>query len=406
MKLNVRPLLAPRFRPGLTALVAAAALGTTLALPCHALASAWQDAPNSLGAQIREAGDATEYRGEIRAFIDAQFQAMQGDDRAAAKDARDKLLRELSSTAGTDSFRSVLSSQIAQALPSIQSNDDAFVRINAAIVAEDAARRTGNSDLVGPVTTALGDASAGVSLWGLKSAESLLGQSLASNGDRDQLVPAVVNAVKKFDTNGPVAEEAYNTLMMRISDNPPAPNVLDRAVPVIIPAALDLMEYRLEKYRGEASEDEPVAQPAMPLAEVDGLILISHPATWQRIDPATRERAIKTMRDLMTAVLAAEVKADEADDVEARRELGTLRGRIASATQAIALRDSSNANVSAMSEAADYVKKLPIQVPSKLLQPEVEKLLTGIETAYPNIGDRPDFGMAPATPDDADTPDK
>ena len=365
-----------------TGLALVGALG--LAFAGASSVAAVQNAPASLSNQIRTSSNAGEFRVDIESFLKAKIESVRGSDLAAAAQAREAILKEIADPAASASFKDEYARQLSLLLPGLLKEGRFFTRLNGAIILEDVARRTGSGRLVEVTTDALGDESAGVAIWAVKAAEPLMAESLARNGNRDPLVPAVIQTVKTFPDNGALAEEAYRTLMIRLTGgNVVDMRVLDKAIPVVVPATLDVMDFRMAQYDPAA-----VASPETPMAEVDGLLLVSHPATWGRIDGETQTRMMKTLRDLTADSLQTLLAAIEADDDEMRDSLGNLLKRIGSSVQAISQLDAGNANAAALGQAARAVKDLPVRSAAQLFEQQGEALLAAMEAAYPDIGGR------------------
>ena len=393
---------------------AALAAALALAVPAfsaHAQQNGQQNGqpPQSLSEEIRTTDNATAARGEITAFIDGQIAQMQ-QGAAQAVAARPRLLAAVEGTI-SDGFRDEYTRLLGESVARALDSDDAFVRLNAAIAVEGVAARTRGAALVPAVVKMLEDESPGVSLYGIKAARSMLEGSILQDGGRDPLLPAMRAAVERHRRVGPVADETYVTLLSNFrAGNGANPAFVSRGVPILVPATLDLIEYRTGLFGpGVPDEQNPLPEPLppsvppQPLAEADGILLITFPTVWPRVSAEQKLRSVATLRNLMLAARDAAVATAESVDAAAdageaeerekranlRIDLTTLARRAAQGLQAIASGDAvpqaNPAGMSGLATAAAELANLPRQVPIQQLVERVDATAAALEEAFPTL---------------------
>ena len=215
---------------------------------------------------------------------------------------------------------------------------------------------------------------------------------------------------------GALAEDAYRALSMRLLAGRQVSDLaLNRGVPQVVAAALDIAEGRLAQYGpGEPPADGgepppsplPPRTPPQPLAETEALLLITFPNVWPVQEADQRRRSVRTLRDMLVVLLDATVRATESVDAEdlsgderdaraaLRADLTLLLQRTANAFQTVATRESLGAAGDQLDEAATAVARLPTVVPEDLLRENVGALLDAVAAAYPDLPPAPRVGAA------------
>ena len=398
-----RPSAVRRLARRAAGLVPALALAAGLAAALPHVALAQIGGGNSLPGAVLNSPETPESRQAINAFLDAQLAKLMTADAPAVAAARDALIDPIRAPGTSLAFRNVYGELVAakftdaldKAAPApgdeVQDAKNALIRLNLAIVTERAARYTQSEQLGTVVAKLIADPAAQVSLWGVKAASPLLPLLLdnALTTKRDATVPAIVAAARRFPDNGPLAEEIYETLKMRIFDrtSPPAAAAFDNGVPVVLPAVLDVMGLRTAKY-GTGGQT-----PVEPLAEQNALVFVTYPEVWRRLSAADKGRSVGTIRDLMNAAVAA---AAEQPSQQARKDLTTLLARIGSALQTVgtALGGAPGGSDAAagLDRAAKSLSGVSSGTPPDDLKRYAAAIDTAIKVAYPDVP------AGPATP--------
>ena len=264
------------------------------------------------------------------------------------------------------------------------------------------------------VESLVSDESPGVSLWGMKAARAVLAESVRQTpAGREPIVPRVVESATRNLRAGPVADEAFGALSLRVDDPSRRPDefVLERAAPQVANATLDIVEARLALYDpagSEASRPLP-ATPPMPLAERRAVLLLTDPLIWPRLDDAARGRTVRVFRDaaatLSRSVAAAADARSEAEDDAARERAAQLREdltgllkSVASGFVAIADRVG-GAGSDAVKAAADEIVRQPTVVQNDVLLGLTDDLVAAVGEMYPDLPPPPGTPEAPEAPD-------
>ena len=341
-------------------------------VPAVALAAAlgfgaWTGAANgqtvkSLPSQVIVGTDPNAIRAAAGPFVKQQAKRLADAGPAEAADARQSLLSPLAGGAATGQFLATYASEIADAIAPVATNNDPRVRLNAAIVVARVAEASGSTDLTDPIKTLLQDSSPGVVIWAVKASASVLPfvQNDQLLRQRAQLDQAVVAAVKANPDSGPIAQEAYNALILKLDNrgfmqNPPQ-GYVGRVLPGALESVHEMLAFRLDLYGAGVTPPEPAVeqQPVNFLVDV---------TVWPRQTPPGRQRSIEQMAAL--ALRASEALNDPGaqDDglkpllavigsgfrvvgqLENQSSLGAAAQRLASATGPTATSDQITAAV-------------------------------------------------------------
>ena len=409
------------------ALAAALAAGFVAAPPAPAQDSpqGQDSAPETIDPVVRTSGNAARERPLIDAFVRGQAQALrEAQDPAAAAAVRRRLIEQVSgdfSTSFADEYGRALVEQVRPVL----AEQGPFVRLNTAIAVREVAARTGTPRLVPLAQALIEDEFTGVSLWGIKSAEALLPESVRQNAaGREPLIGTIVAAVERNPQAGPIADEAYHALLLRVDDvgqRRPDEFVLERAADQLAQAVQAIMARRTAQYGPPADPllaDDPErasplpTTPPIPLAERQAVILLTDPQVWPKQGAPAQRATLTAFRDLTlrleTAVAAANAAANAAEDdsetqeaaSQLRKDLTDLLKRLASAFSYVASGEG-GPDVDALRAAADDLANQPPTLPDEVLREKVGALLTAVQAVYPDLPPPPQAtGQPPA--DDAD----
>ena len=411
------------------ALAAALAAGSAAAPPALAQDAAQNRpaAPETIDPSVRTSGNAARDREVIDAFVRGQAQALRdAPDPATAAEVRGRLVEQVGgefSTSFADEYGRALVEQVRPVL----GEQSPFVRLNTAIAVSEIAARTGSPRLVPLAQALIEDEFAGVSLWGIKSAEALLPESVRQNAaGREPLIGTIVTAVERNPQAGPIADEAYHALLLRVDDvgqRRPGEFVLERAADQLAGAVQAIMARRTAQYgpppdpalAADPDEASPLpTTPPIPLAERQAVILLTDPQVWPKQGPQAQRATLTAFRDLSlrleTAIAAANDAAQAAEDgsetqeaaSQLRKDLTDLLKRLASAFSYVASRDG-GPNVDALRAAADDLANQPPTLPDDVLREKVEALLAAVQAVYPDLPPPPEGTAPPA--EDADEGD-
>ncbi len=155
----------------------------------------------------------------INQYVVKFVKQLTGEDRQASADARRELIKPTDPTANPSAgFMTAYSMAISQQLKPAVVHPDALVRLNAALVIEALARRGAGGPFEGLIVQLIGDSSAGLSVWGLRSGSWLLPDQLTAAGGPGVVVQAVANVPVLHPDSGPAIEEAYDALAKRLGE--------------------------------------------------------------------------------------------------------------------------------------------------------------------------------------------
>ncbi len=355
--------------------VAAAAV-----LPLADARPAWaaQDVPN-LSARIRGSEEPVAFRNEIDAFLDYHVSRLLGDDPVAVGQAREALSNQVGDQQATISFKNLYADLLVNRLQRAAANEATFNQLNIAIVAERLARLTGSTRLGPLITTLAEDDDAQVALWAAQAAQPIFPEllSAAGSGDTNRLTRAMVESVKRFPGNGPLAEDVYETLSMRITEaRPPSRAVLERGASTVVPALHDLMAFRT----GLVTPSAPAPHPR---AELPALVLIVHPFTWPVQTQEQKTATVVRLRDLMVRL------AETAGNMEGdpRREVIEVLTRIGSGFETISGPTVPNGppQLPELYPAAQQLRRAPPTVAQRQLEEYVAGIVDALASTYPDL---------------------
>ncbi len=222
-------------------------------------------AAQSIPSIWKTASDAEGHRAEIARAVDAKIAKLQSDDTEAQKYARQWLIEQAGTTQSpTASFLDVYADVINNALENIANPKKApttqpisiRIRLNAAIINAEVAKRANNARQSVATATFLRDPSEAVVLWGMKAAKYELASQLAQPAvmRRPDLLRAILDAVRAHPGSGAIAAEAYLALSLEKAD----PNLRltsDDSIKELIPQIMDLANFRLSLFADAAPPD-------------------------------------------------------------------------------------------------------------------------------------------------------
>lgn len=249
-------------------------------------------------------------RAQIKSLISQQVAALASGDPTAEQTARTTLVYEVESHSGataSEQYQTEYATDLAAALLPVV-NDPKWglrARLNAAVVTTEVAAKVwrggGDCSVLTPLVQAfLKDKQPAVVLWGIKAARFALG-STVQVGNGDPLAKLIVKAAEANGNSGPIVEEAYNALTFeRLGDKFAANPQFPAWVGPVLPDLIDLMEWRLGRYRAAA---DPPPSPQAERSVAVFLSVTAFPAV--NAQPATRDRALKVMGEMTCSLLHA-----------------------------------------------------------------------------------------------------
>jgi hypothetical protein len=211
--------------------------------------------------EVKSMADATPFRSTIHTFVAGEIDQMAGEDPAATKAARDKLVAECSSDSSA-SYLDVYSQEVNAAVVAMLSKDPPprlRVRLNLAVLVEAIAEIAKTSQVEGAVIKLIDDPADVVVLWGMKAARPVIASVMAqpTPDASDKLILEILPALKKHPKAGYAVGEAYRAL---IPDDPSALSAGQLAV--IFPTVMDILNYRIVRY-SSGVPDSPDAETAV-----------------------------------------------------------------------------------------------------------------------------------------------
>ena len=398
------------------AVAALPAAGPLSLAPVTAAQPAGGQAVNSLPGNVRNADNAREFTSQIDAFVSSQAQALSsgGPDASAA---RGRIVDQVAGDV-SNSFRDEYARALNDALGGLDlAAMEPFPRVNVAIAVEGVARATGNPRLIPVIEKLVKDDSPGVALWGIKAARYVIGESMRqSPPGREPLSKAVLAAVETHSRRGPIAEDGYRALQLRLLDNDGAQVgdlTLSRGVPQVVPASLDILKLRLAMYgptdENDVEEDVvrplPPRTPPSPRAENEVMRLVAYPTVWPRQDANLQKRTVGDLRQALVILRDARILAQEsvnAPDIDTatrdqrsrlREEIATVMNNTANTLQAIASAKT-GAPANSVSAAAQELTKQPIALQPDALRTLTQNLVDAIGEEWADLPPLEDVNFA------------
>jgi hypothetical protein len=219
--------------------------------------------------------------GQIKTFIGNQLGKFREVNTDAVPKGREAIIAEAKggSAAFLAKYAEVVNVEIIDILKNVK---DMRARLNAAIVVARVAELANNTKLEKAVLALLEkNQPEALKLWGMRAARPLLPELVKVNGEKP-LIEAVLNTVKQFPENGPLAEDAYDALNPR--------NATAKAVPTIVESLLDLTAFRIEIYKnGIAGQGGKTLLPDLPDADSTPFNNIFNQGVWTNLDKAKKQ---------------------------------------------------------------------------------------------------------------------
>jgi hypothetical protein len=208
------------------------------------------------------------------AWTAARVAVLQGNNSAARNTAR----QELMSVVDKPGFPVTYPASLAPDLLALLKSSNPRVQLNAAVIAEHLADNTADPALIPVATALLESKSDALALWGVKTARPYVA---AGNV---KLASHIVAAVKTHEDSGPIAEEAYRTL---VSANGAAGKGTAAAT---LPDVLNVLESRTRLYSSASAPPSPGAEAPVPV-----FLSIT---CWPAASAAERKRILSDLGDL------------------------------------------------------------------------------------------------------------
>lgn len=347
---------------------------------------------------MKTAADARPYANDINAFLKAQIAALADEKNPPAQQrARDLIVREGSSAGATPtaSYLEVYAGALNDQLTALTAPTvPVRVRLNAAITLARTAKYTNNGKLAPVAAKFVQDPCIAVSLWGVKAAQFIL-PSMASQGKRDPLASAIVDAAKKQAANGDLVEEVYNAFMIDQRQ------INEQTAAALLPDLLRLFTQRTEAYASTT--------PSRPELERRGINALTMRNLWDtKVGAAARPAIMQELSNLISLVAQ---HAAARSDTERGEFVATLKNA-GDALTAISNRVGNDADLAAagkalkdmtngMSEQEILDRATHAEVAIRARFPEVKPAPKMSDTA---VRPEPSVEEDAASPDDAAKP--
>ena len=295
----------------------------------------------------------TEFRGPVKAFVDAQAAVLASSDAAAQSAARQALVAELDGSEVTDSFKAVYSEAVGTSLAASVASKDLPARLAAAIVAARVADR-GVATAVRPLTLKLlADESEPIAVWGIRSARPL---ASGRSGRVDaEVATAAAAAAARFGTPTTTAE-AYKAIIGDLTVVPLGTVDAIRGVQTVVAA-------RIAGY----------ATAAEPRIETDAVNFLANTRVWNAPGVTLADRARSA--DLLVKLLAATATRIEASAGTAQQQFREVSIATARAIRAVGREVGSDAIDKAAAAVANNTSPAEI----KAIAANVARALAGVK---------------------------
>lgn len=260
---------------------------------------------------VKSSSTPSAFHVQIVDAINKEAAALATGNQAAVQTAREHLIAEAEGHEGvvaTPEYQAEYAADLVPALaPLIAPTQQFRVQLNAAVVAGRVAEIVhsgGAADQFAKLADAmLKDKQPAVVIWGMKTAKYVLGSLVQKNhGNTGGFDKLVVNAVKTHADSGPLVEgqlveEAYGALTLEPYQKSSEIGTLTAAV---LPAILDLMQFRTEQYRSQDLPPKPMAE-----VKVDRFLPIVVGKGFSAINasPETKKRTLKVVAEMTCAII-------------------------------------------------------------------------------------------------------
>jgi len=224
---------------------------------------------------------------QIQQFINGELDKFRAVNTDQVPKARENIVAEArgGSAAYLAKYAEVVNDKAQGILRDVK---DMRAKLNAAIVVARVADIANNTKLEKSVLVLLekGQPEA-LKLWGMRAARPLIPELVKVNGEKP-LMQAILDTVKQFPDNGPLAEDAYEALNPR--------NATAKAVPIIVDAVLDLTAFRIEIYKnGVPGQGGKTLLPDLPDADSTPFTNIFNQGVWVALDK-NKKQDVRSMQ--------------------------------------------------------------------------------------------------------------
>lgn len=228
-------------------------------------------------------------------------------DNAAQTAAREALINAALPIGSTDpgpAYLDAYARTLNEALVKVSGDASVRARLNAAIVTARVAAAAENYHLAGAAIRFMGDDALPVSLWGLKASEYILPQELRNPlyANDPKVLQAIQKAVEK-NPAGPIVDEAYESLRLRIIDRPG--DLQPRMIETVLPIIQQTLETRVQRM-----VEEPIETP---IAEARATFFLTNPRVWPVQTAQQKLRTVQLINNLIH--VAAQRIAGNAEEI-------------------------------------------------------------------------------------------
>jgi hypothetical protein len=231
---------------------------------------------------------------DVTRYVKAAVTDLESGDEAKIVQARVALVAPARVAAAAPAFNAFFAQQLSQTIGASYDKLSLPAKLNAAIIVTEAARKTRDPALAPVIAKITGENSSGLVTWGLRASAPILPRLLQGNapvGPGADLLRNIVAAPTKFIESGEIAQDAYDALTTEVLKSGPdaLPTAArNQAIPHLITAVQDVMNARLEAFKGNAGTPPPG-----PKAELQAFRFLRLTA-----DLATPPQTAETLRGL------------------------------------------------------------------------------------------------------------
>ena len=340
-----------------------------------------------LGNDIVTADDASGYRTQIRQYVQTNLKPIAANDRENIARSRDELINAATTPtpARSPSFLQMFAQELdAQIRPQL-SKASPSARVNFAIVVARVARAGQSSELSRTIEALIADESPAVAIWGLQAARFVLpvvlDNAVLSKGDK--IIANAAQAVRTHQEQGPLAAEAYRSLLGEIEAITRDPRkraaqkaMLDNISPALIDGVHDILGARLSVYEANAIPNDPLTD------YTDGVRALALPAVWGLQSPDQRDTTMRRVIQLLQ-VTRKHIDSTDAAQIEQFRELARGLGSVCAAI------DPSVPGAASLAKVGTDLNRIGRANPIAQIQSLIDGVIDAIPLSFPNAATQP-----------------
>ncbi len=212
------------------------------------------------------------------------------DEQTASREALINAVLPVGNTQPGPAYLDAYARTLNEALTKLPEDISIRARLNAAIVTARVADAANNYHLANAVIRFINDESIPVALWGVKASEYVLPQELSNPLYANE--PKVLRAIQQVlegNPPGPIVDEAYESLRLRIIDRPG--DLQPRMIEAVLPVIQDTFESRVQRMIQEPVET--------PMTEARATFFLTNPRVWPVQTAQQKLRTAQLINNLM-----------------------------------------------------------------------------------------------------------